>query len=134
MSDDAKAFYQTWSSRMSRAKSEARNAAGGFGSLYQAVMKPGALTVREKELVALGIAMALRCEPCIYTHAEKARFVGATREEIMEGASVAVMMQGGPTYTYLPKLVEALDEIDGRQPAGPAGGGQATGRSTAVTT
>ena len=36
---------------------------------------------------------------------------GATREQIIDAASVAVMMQGGPTYTYLPRVFEALDAL-----------------------
>jgi alkylhydroperoxidase/carboxymuconolactone decarboxylase family protein YurZ len=36
---------------------------------------------------------------------------GATREQILEAAGVAVMMQGGPSYTYLPRVTEALDSL-----------------------
>ena len=117
MSTDARSFYRELPSRMSHATASASYAAKGFGGLYQGVMKPGAMSVREKELVALGIGMAIRCEPCIYIHMEKALKAGATREQIMETAGVAVMMQGGPTYTYLPVVVEALDAIESAQPA-----------------
>ena len=72
----------------------------------------GAVTVREKELIALGIGIALRCDACVYAHIEKALHAGATREQVMETAGVAVMMQGGPGFTYLPKVVEALDALD----------------------
>jgi AhpD family alkylhydroperoxidase len=34
-------------------------------------MKDGALKKKEKELVALGIAAAQRCEPCIILHVQK---------------------------------------------------------------
>src|SRR5688572_28333357 len=83
MSSDAKAFYDEWSTRMSHAKASAPDAARGFGSLYQAVMKAGAMSVLEKELVALGISMAVRCDGCIYAHAEKAFKAGATRAQIV---------------------------------------------------
>ena len=112
MSTEAKAFYEQWSGRMSRAKAAAPDAARGFGGLFQAVMKDGAISAREKELVALGIGLAVRCDGCIYSHVEKALKLGATREQILETAGVAVMMQGGPTYTYLPKVVEALDALE----------------------
>lgn len=111
MSTDAKSYYESNPSRMARAKAAAPAAVKGFGGLFQAVMKDGALTAREKELIALGIGMALRCDSCIYAHVEKALKAGATREQVIEVAGVAVMMQGGPTYTYLPKLVEALDVL-----------------------
>jgi AhpD family alkylhydroperoxidase len=111
MSTDAKSFYGEWPARMSHAKAAAPDAAKGFASLYQSVMRAGAMSVREKELVALGIGMAVRCDACIYAHVEKALKAGATREQIMETAGVAVMMQGGPTYTYLPKIVEAVEAL-----------------------
>ena len=109
--DDARSFYDQWPSRMSRAKASVPDAVKGFHALFQAVMKEGTLGVREKELIALSIAMALRCDPCVYAHAQKALQSGATREQVLEAAGVVVMMQGGPAYTYLPKLVEALDSL-----------------------
>ena len=112
MTNEVKSFYEQWPARMSHAKASAPDAAKGFGTLYQTVMKDGSMSVREKELVALGIGLAVRCDGCIYVHAEKALKAGATRQQIMEAAGVAVMMQGGPTYTYLPKLVEALDALE----------------------
>lgn len=82
-----------------------------FGGLHQAAMKPGALTAAEKELIALGIGLAVRCENCIYSHVQAALKQGATREQILETAGVAVMMQGGPTYTYLARVTEALEAL-----------------------
>jgi AhpD family alkylhydroperoxidase len=111
MSTDAKSFYGDWPARMSHAKAAAPDAAKGFASLYQSVMKAGAMSVREKELVALGVGMAVRCDACVYAHVEKALKAGATREQIMEAAGVVVMMQGGPGYTYLPKIVEAVEAL-----------------------
>jgi len=119
VSTDARSFYREWPARMSHAKASAPDAAKGFGGLYQGVMKAGELSVREKELVAVGIGMAVRCEACIYTHVEKALKAGATRGQIMETAGVAVMMQGGPTYTYLPVVVEALDVVESKDAAVP---------------
>jgi AhpD family alkylhydroperoxidase len=116
MTTDAQGFYDEWSGRMTHAKASAPDVAKGFGGFYQTLMKDGAIGVREKELVAVGISMAVRCDACIYTHAEKALKAGATRQQIVEAAGVAVMMQGGPTYTYLPKLIEALDAIEAREP------------------
>lgn len=112
MITDAKVYYQDSPTRMSRAKAAAPDVVKGFGGLFQAVMKEGAMSVREKELVALGIGLAMRCDNCVFAHVQKALRAGATREQVMETAGVAVMMQGGPTYTYLPKVVEALDALE----------------------
>ena len=112
MSTAARTYYQQSPGLMSRAKAAAPDAARGFGALFQAVMRDGATSLREKELVAFGIGLAVRCDSCIYAHVQKALRAGATREQVMETAGVAVMMQGGPTYTYLPKVVEALDALE----------------------
>jgi AhpD family alkylhydroperoxidase len=86
----------------------------GFGGLYRAAMKPGELDVREKELIAFGIGVAVCCENCIYAHVRSAIKAGATREQILEAAGVAVMMSGGPSYTYLPRVHEALEALSER--------------------
>jgi AhpD family alkylhydroperoxidase len=112
MSTDAKTYYTQSAARMAHAKTAAPEVVKGFGGLFQTVMQAGALTVREKELIALGIGLGLRCENCIYAHVQKALKAGATRQQIMETVGVAVMMQGGPTYTYLPEVVEALDALE----------------------
>lgn len=75
-------------------------------------MKEGELTVKEKELIALAIGLAMRCKPCIYLHTYKCLDVGATREQIIEAAGVAVMMQGGPAYTHIPAVIDALDALE----------------------
>lgn len=111
MPSDATTFFSEWPARFEKAKSSMPDAVRGFGGLFQAVMKDGALTVREKELIALGIGLALRCEPCINLHTQKSLDAGATPEQIIEAAGVAVMMQGGPTFTYLPKVIEALEAL-----------------------
>lgn len=131
--ENAMTFYDQWSSRMSKAKAMAPEAAKGFGALHMAVMKEGALSVREKELIAVGIGMALRCEACLYAHVQKAMQVGATRAQVLETAGVAVMMQGGPGYTYLPKLTEALDALERREESGEVRAG-VDGGKIAITT
>ena len=50
--------------------------------------------------------MALRCEPCIQLHGKKCVEAGATREQVLEAACVAVMMGGGPVYTHVPIVID----------------------------
>ena len=83
---------------------------GSYG-LFAGVMKEGALDVKTKELIALAIGIAIRCKPCIYLHVQKCLEAGANREEIMEAASVVVMMQGGPGFTYMPEVINALEAL-----------------------
>jgi AhpD family alkylhydroperoxidase len=105
------AFYPKWSASMGQMKNRTPDIAKAFGGMFQTLMKDGALTVREKELIALGIGIAMRCEPCIWSHVEKCLKAGATPDQILEAAGVAVVMQGGPSYTYMPKVIEAVDHF-----------------------
>lgn len=107
----ATTHYETWPERVKTMQKASPAIAQGFGGLFMKTMGDGALDAKHKELIALGIGMALRCEPCIYAHAEKCFKAGATREEMLEVAGVVVMMQGGPGYVYTPKLIEALDAL-----------------------
>jgi len=83
----------------------------GFGTFMGAVLKPGKLDLKTKELIALGMGLTARCKYCIGIHTEKALQAGATPEELWEVATVAVMMGGGPAMTYVAELQKALDEF-----------------------
>ena len=108
---NASEHYETWPDIMGSMKSQAPDIARGFGSMYQRLMGEGALSLREKELIAIGIGMATRCEPCVYAHVEKAVKAGATREQLIELAGVVVVMQGGPGYVHVPELLDAMDAL-----------------------
>jgi len=82
-----------------------------FSEFMGAVLKEGRLDVKTKELIALGVALAIRCKYCVGIHTEKALAAGATPEELWEVAMVAVMMGGGPSLTYTAELQKALQEF-----------------------
>jgi AhpD family alkylhydroperoxidase len=111
MAGEVKAFLDDFAATMQRVKAEVPATLEGFGVLFGKVMSEGALSVREKELVALGIAVAQRCTPCINLHVQKCLKSGADRKQVLEAASVAVMMQGGPAYTHMALVLKALDEL-----------------------
>ena len=81
----------------------------GFGELMAAAEKDGVLSHKVKELVTLGIAIAGRCDYCVVAHVAACLKAGATREEIMEVCGVAIMMGGGPSYTYTALVLDAID-------------------------
>lgn len=109
MSEDVKAFYDKYKKDMGKLQALIPDTMKGFGASFSGIMKDGALSLKHKELIALAIGCAVRCEPCISLHVKKCLDVGATKEEILDAASVAVMMQGGPSFTYLPKVLDALE-------------------------
>ncbi|HEX42308.1 MAG TPA: carboxymuconolactone decarboxylase family protein [Phycisphaerales bacterium] len=112
MSENVKAFYEQFAADAAKMKQQVPDAISGFGMLFSKVMKDGAITLLEKEFVAVGIAVAIQCAPCIKLHVKKCLEAGATRQQVLDAASVTVMMAGGPAYTHLPEVIDALDACD----------------------
>jgi len=104
-------FFEAWQADRQMMKEQTPDIVRAFGGFYQTVMKEGALSVREKELIALAIGLAMRCSPCIRLHVQGCLKAGATREQVLEAAGVAVMMQGGPTFTHIPEVLHTLDHL-----------------------
>lgn len=115
MSNDVGKFFEQWTADQIKVKELAPDVIRGFGGLFQATMKDGALTVREKELIALGIAVAEACLPCLNLHVQKCLHAGATPEQILEATGVAVMMRGGPAFTHVPEVIHALEHLQESQ-------------------
>ena len=82
-----------------------------FKAFMGSVLKEGVLDTKTKELVAVGTAITARCKYCIAIHVGKALQAGATKEEILEVATVAILMGGGPAMTYIVEVKKALDEF-----------------------
>jgi AhpD family alkylhydroperoxidase len=85
-----------------------------FQALAAAASKDGLLPARVKELMALAVAIATRCEGCILHHVEAAVRHGASRVEIAETIAVAVEMAGGPAVVYGGTALAVFDEIVSR--------------------
>jgi len=81
-----------------------------FKSFMGKVLKEGTLDTKTKELIAIGTSITARCKYCIAIHVDKALKSGARKEEIMEAATVAILMGGGPAMTYIVEVKKALDE------------------------
>ncbi|MCK4886834.1 MAG: carboxymuconolactone decarboxylase family protein, partial [Planctomycetes bacterium] len=84
----------------------------GFMGMFGKIMGEGNLSVKEKELIALAIGVASSCTPCIRLHVQKCKAAGATKEEMIEAASVAVMMAGGPAFTHIPAVIDAIEALE----------------------
>ena len=111
MAENAKEFFEQFKKDAAKMNQLLPDATGSFMQMFGKIMKDGALGLKEKELIALGIGLASRCEPCIRLHVQKSLAAGATKEEILEAASVAIMMGGGPAYTHIPVVIETLESL-----------------------
>lgn len=83
----------------------------GFSALAQAATKDGALDKKTKELIALALGVAARCDGCIGFHTEALVKLGATREEVEETLGMAVYMGGGPSLMYAADAIAAFEEF-----------------------
>ncbi|WP_028917960.1 carboxymuconolactone decarboxylase family protein [Pseudoxanthomonas sp. J35] len=83
----------------------------GFGDLSKAAMAPGVLDGKTKELIAMAIGVANRCDGCLGFHARALVRLGTTPEEFREMLGVAVYMGGGPSLMYAANAQAAYDEF-----------------------
>ena len=83
----------------------------GFSALAQAATGTGALDKKTKELIALAIGVATRCDGCIGFHSEALVKLGASRAEVEEALGVAIYMGGGPALMYAADAAVAYNQF-----------------------
>jgi AhpD family alkylhydroperoxidase len=82
-----------------------------FNDLGRAATAGGVLDRKTKELIALALSVAARCDPCIGFHMQTLVKLGVTRQEIDETLGVATYMGGGPSLMYAASAIAAFDEF-----------------------
>jgi AhpD family alkylhydroperoxidase len=107
-----------WPERTKELIAQLRNLRGGtpevmkaFAGLAQAALAHKALDGKTKELVALGIAVAVRCDDCIGFHVKAALENGASRDEVIETLGMAIYMGAGPSVMYASHALEAFEQF-----------------------
>ena len=83
----------------------------GFSLLSTSAMRGGTVNAKTKELIALAIGVANRCDGCIGCHVKALVKMGMTAEELHELMSVAVYMGGGPSLMYAANAIAAYKEF-----------------------
>lgn len=89
----------------------------GFSAMAQAATKTQALDKKTKELIALAIGVATRCDGCIGFHMETLVKLGASRAEVEEALGMAVYMGGGPSLMYAADALGAFEQFHAAVPA-----------------
>ena len=82
-----------------------------FWRLHKQTTAPAALDRKTKELIALSISVAMRCDDCIAHHVSDALKAGAKRDEICDALAVATMMTGGVGLVYSAHAIEVVDQL-----------------------
>ena len=106
-----KELTQTVSSHLATLRASTPEVMKSFNELGRAATTAGVLDRKTKELIALAVAVAGRCDPCIGFHAQTLVKLGATRQEIDEMLGVTTYMGGGPSLMYAASAVAAFDEF-----------------------
>jgi AhpD family alkylhydroperoxidase len=77
-----------------------------FVNLRSEIMKSGTLSAKEKTLVALACAVAIRCDYCVEFHKEVAISAGATKEEMLEAAAIGGLVRLGSGFASASVILE----------------------------
>jgi AhpD family alkylhydroperoxidase len=101
----------------------------GFAGIAQAALEPKALDTKTKELIALAIGVAVRCDDCIAFHAKAAVEQGATSDEILETLGMAIYMGAGPSVMYAAHALEAYEQFAQAKQAAAGDGAHAAPRT-----
>ena len=109
------AFMDETVQNINRLGKEMPETAKAFNQMGAAAKKSGALDEKTKEFMALGIAIATRCDSCIGFHIRSLVRLKATRDELCEALAMATYMGGGPSYAYSAKALGYYDQLSGDQ-------------------
>ena len=72
----------------------------------------GALPKRTKELMGLGNSIVLRCDDCVRYHLEECHKLGVTKEEVVEGMRVSLLIGGTIVIPHLRKAYEYWELLE----------------------
>ena len=81
----------------------------GYMALGGAGAKTGHLDAKTRELIALAVAISLRCDGCITVHTSAVKKLGATKEEIAEALGVGISVNAGAALVYSTRTLDAFD-------------------------
>ena len=116
MQDDWNGRLKSLSPHLRELRAGAPDVMKSFSAMAQSALTPSALDGKTKELIALAISVATRCDDCIGFHAKAAAEQGASREEIMETLGTAIYLGAGPAVMYAAHAVSAFEQFGGAAP------------------
>jgi len=82
-----------------------------FSEWYSAVFKEGALSEREKALIALAVAHAVQCPYCIDAYSTASLETGSTPEQMTEAVHVAAAIRGGASLVHGVQMRNRVDKL-----------------------
>jgi AhpD family alkylhydroperoxidase len=83
----------------------------GLAAISLSATKDGVLDKKTKELIALALGVAAKCDGCIGFHVQALVQLGVTKEELLEALGMAIYMGGGPSSVFAAYALKAFDEF-----------------------
>ncbi|MCH4551596.1 MULTISPECIES: arsenosugar biosynthesis-associated peroxidase-like protein [Aestuariibaculum] len=83
-----------------------------FFEYYGKVFEEGALTEREKSLIALAVSHTIQCPYCIDAYTGDGLQRGITKEEMMEALHVAAAIRGGASLVHGVQMMNKVNKLD----------------------
>ena len=111
--DNSRALTHAVSAGLATLRSSTPEVMKSFNDLGRAATAVGVIDRKTKELIALALSVAARCDPCIGFHMQTLVKLGVTRQEIDETLGVSTYMGGGPSLMYAASAIAAFDEFSG---------------------
>jgi alkylhydroperoxidase/carboxymuconolactone decarboxylase family protein len=88
-----------------------KDLADKFFAYYGEVFKEGALSAREKSLIALAVAHAIQCPYCIDAYTVDSVEKGADDAQMMEAVHVAAAIRGGASLVHGVQMMNKIKEV-----------------------
>ena len=82
-----------------------------FSAWYGEVFKEGALTAREKSLIALAVAHAIQCPYCIDAYAQDCLDKGSNKDQMTEAVHVAGAIRGGASLVHGVQMRNVVEKL-----------------------
>ena len=111
MSDHEHYYHAKDLGRFAEIGHEAPELCQKFLDWYNAVFKEGALSEREKSLIALAVAHAVQCPYCIDAFSSGSLEKGATPEQMTEAVHVAAAIRGGASLVHGVQMRNRIDKL-----------------------
>ncbi len=111
--DEIRQTRKTAHSKLLKSKSKVYER---FLQIEEATYSDGALTKKQKELIATGISVVLNCESCMEWHITQAAAAGASEREVLEAVEVGIEFGGGPATVSARFALEVMERVFNEKP------------------
>ena len=104
-------YHRSHLPRFGEIAAGSKELAEAFFTYYNKVFEDGALTVREKALIALAVAHTVQCPYCIDAYTTASLEAGSDLEQMTEAVHVATAIRGGASLVHGVQMVDQVKKM-----------------------